>query len=231
MAAAQAAGVHLAVMLQHRLRPAARALAALVHEGRLGRMTGASVEIPWWRPQSYYDEPGRGTRARDGGGVLLTQGIHQIDLFLHVTGMPAQVMAFAATSAMHAMECEDTVAAALRWDEGTVGALQATTAAWPGFPERIVVTGTAATAVLAGGQLRVDYLDGRSEVVGQAQALGGGADPMAFHHGAHRDVIVDFLDAIEQGRTPLVDGVSVLRAHRLIDALLASSREQRAMAP
>lgn len=231
VAAADAADVRLAVMLQHRLRAPAVALAALVHEGGLGQVTGACVEVPWWRPQSYYDEPGRGTLARDGGGVLLTQAIHQLDLFVHVVGLPVLVTAFAATSATHRMECEDIVAGALRWRDGAVGTLLATTAAFPGHAERIVVTGTAGTATLAGGQLQVAFLDGRSQTVGEPQVLGGGADPMAFHHGPHREVIADFLDAIAAGRAPRIDGHGVLRAHRLIEALLASSREGRAVAP
>lgn len=222
-------GVKLAVMLQHRLRPASRALAALVREGRLGRIVSASVVVPWWRSQAYYDEPGRGTLARDGGGVLLTQAIHQIDLFIDVVGLPSKVAAFAATSAAHRMQCEDVAAAALQWPEGAVGYLYATTAAIPGFPERIAVSGTEATAILSRGQLRTVHGDGRVEIFGEAEAAvgGAGARPRVIPHEGHLAVLTDFIDAIAEDRAPLVDGMSVIKAHRLIDAILAAAGSEK----
>jgi len=224
--ACRAFGVRLGVMLQHRLRPASLAMKKRVANGALGELTSASVDMRWWRPQSYFDEPGRGTRARDGGGVMLTQGIHTLDNYLHIVGAPSEVVAFANTSAAHRMECEDVVAAAMRYPNGATAALNATITAYPGFPERIEYCGTKGTATLAGGQLDVRYLDGRTETIGEAQMLGGGADPMAFSHEAHRAVIDDFLDAIDNDREPLVNGASVLPVQRLIDALLESAAER-----
>ena len=113
--ACETAGVTLAVMLQHRLREAAVGLKALLDAGELGRLVSASASVRWWRAQSYYDEPGRGTLARDGGGVLMTQAIHTLDLFLSLVGLPVEVTALTATSALHRMECEDTVTAVLRF--------------------------------------------------------------------------------------------------------------------
>ena len=225
----RAGHVRLGVMLQHRMRPASIAMKALVAGGELGEMTCASVDMRWWRPQSYYDVAGRGTRARDGGGVLLTQGIHTLDNFLDIVGAPAELVAFANTSAAHRMECEDVVAAALRYANGATATLNATVAAYPGFSERIDYSGTRGTATLAGGQLDVHWLDGRSETIGTAQMLGGGADPMAFTHHAHQAVIEDFLDAIETGREPRIDGKSVLVVQRLIDALLESAQTRRVL--
>lgn len=224
------AGVRLAVVFQHRFRPASLALAAKLAAGELGALANAAVAVRWWRPQSYYDEPGRGTLARDGGGVLLTQAIHTLDLFLSLTPPVAEVCAFAGTSALHRMETEDTVAAALRFDGGALGALDATTAAYPGFAERIDLVGTRATAVLTSGRLDVHHHDGRRETVGEEAAGGGGADPMAFAHDAHRGVLAEFLDAIDAGRTPVNSGRAALRVHYLIDALLESSRRRAPMA-
>ena len=218
------AGVTLAVVFQHRFRPASLALAAKLAAGELGTLANASVSVRWWRPQSYYDEPGRGTLARDGGGVLLTQAIHTLDLFLSLTPPLAEVTAFAGTSALHVMETEDSVAAALRFDGGALGALDATTAAYPGFPERIDLVGTKATAVLTPGRLDVHHHDGRRETLGAETAGGGGADPMAFTHDAHRGVLVEFLDALDAKRAPVNSGRAALRVHYLIDALLESSR-------
>jgi len=222
-------GVRLGAMLQHRMRPASLAMKSLVAGGRLGEMTCASVDMRWWRPQSYYDQPGRGTKARDGGGVLLTQGIHTLDNFLQVVGVPSEVVAFANTSAAHRMECEDTVAAALRYASGATASLNATVAAYPGFAERIDYCGTEGTATLAGGELVVHWQDGRSETVGTPQMHGGGADPMAFSHEAHKAVIEDFLDALENGREPQISGASVLAVQRLIDALLASAVKRQVL--
>jgi len=229
--AARDAKVKLAVMLQHRVRPAALELTRLVQEGQLGRIISASVVVPWWRDQTYYDEPGRGTRARDGGGVLLTQAIHQIDLLIQIVGLPAKVTAFSATSAAHRMQCEDIAAAAMQWSDGAVGYLFATTAAAPGFPERISVTGTKGTALLTSSHLRIFYEDGRVEAHGDADPVPGGggasARPMAFSNDGHLTVLTDFLDAIEADRPPLIDGMGVLKAHRLIDAILASAYSEK----
>ena len=158
------AGVTLGVVLQHRFRPAAEALASCLRGGRLGAIAGCSATIRLWRPQSYYDEPGRGTFARDGGGVLISQGIHTLDLMLSLAGSVAEVRAFAATSPLHRMETEDVVAAAMRFENGALGTLDATTAAYPGFPERIEIIGRNGTAVLAGTGLEIAFHDRRTRV-------------------------------------------------------------------
>ena len=224
------AGVTLAVVLQHRFRPAARALAGRVDAGTLGALANAAVSVRWWRPQSYYDEPGRGTLARDGGGVLLTQAIHTLDLFLTLTPPVAEVVAFSGTSALHRMETEDSVAAALAFEGGALGALDATTAAYPGFAETICLVGTKATATLTAGRLDVHHQDERHEAIGEAAATGGGADPMAFAHDAHRALLTEFLDALDDGRVPSNSGRSALRVHYLIDALLESARRRAPVA-
>jgi UDP-N-acetyl-2-amino-2-deoxyglucuronate dehydrogenase len=128
------------------------------------------------------------------------------------------------------METEDIVGAGLRFANGAIGTLDATTASYPGFPERIEIVGGKATAVLTGGALDIFYQDGRREQIAGSEATGGGADPMAFSHEAHRAAITDFLDAIDHGRAPRVSGAAALAVHRLIDALLRSGRERRAVA-
>ena len=221
------AGVKLGLVFQHRFRPAAERLRQLITAGALGELAIANVCIPWWRPQSYYDEPGRGTLERDGGGVLMTQAIHGLDLLLSLTGSVAEVASVAGTSKIHRMATEDFVGAGLRFANGALGALMATTAQYPGFAERIELSGTLASAVLEAGNLRVYYRDGREETVGEAQKTGGGADPMDFPHDAHRAVLTDFLDAVEHDRPPRVSGREALRVHYFIDALLRSGVEKR----
>src|SRR5882724_1516249 len=116
-----AAKVKLGIVLQHRFRPAAEKLGEILKAGRLGELVSASAMILNWRPQSYYDLPGRGTRARDGGGVLITQGIHTLDLFLSLAGKVAEVKSFTATTRVHKMETEDLAAAAVRFENGALG--------------------------------------------------------------------------------------------------------------
>jgi predicted dehydrogenase len=213
--------VKLGVVLQHRFRPAAEKLRELLP--KLGKLVSASAAIPNWRPQSYYEQPGRGTRSRDGGGVLLTQGIHTLDLFLSFVGEPQEVKSFVTTTPIHKMETEDLVAAALRFKSGALGVVHATTAAYPGFPERIELIGTRGTALLEGTSLKVQVHDEKPfEMKTDAGGGGTGADPMAFPHDWHRGVLADFLDSIEQNREPRVSGAEALKVHRFIDRILQS---------
>jgi len=215
------AGVTLGLVLQHRFKPAAERLAAVLREDGLGRIVNCSTAIRVWRPQSYYDEPGRGTKARDGGGVLLTQGIHTLDLMLSLAGPVVEVCGYARTTPVHRMETEDLVSAAVRFASGAIGVIDATTTAYPGSAERIDLIGTKGTASLAGTALTLAYHDGRrEEIAADASAGGTGADPMAFPHDYHLGVWRDFLDAIEEKRQPRISGAEALKVHRLIDALL-----------
>jgi predicted dehydrogenase len=225
--AADAAGRLCAVCLQHRFRPAARRLKAALDSGALGTPLSASASIRWWRNDAYFaqpdsNDPGRGTVARDGGGVLLTQAIHTIDLLLHLAGPVREVAGFAATSPLRRIDTEDVVGAALRFENGAIGVLDATTVARPGFPERIEIAGTRGSAVLTAHRLELHGADGTApEIAGEEGSGGGGADPMAFDHGPHRAMIAAMLDAIQTGRAPLHAARTALPAQRLIQAILA----------
>jgi UDP-N-acetyl-2-amino-2-deoxyglucuronate dehydrogenase len=228
--ACETAGVTLGVMLQHRFRPSGMRLRALMSVDALGRIIGGHVSVLNWREQSYYDQPGRGTRARDGGGVLITQAIHTLDLFLALAGLPAEVAAHAGTTSVHRMETEDLVTGSLRYACGAQLSLIATTAAFPGFPETITLFCERATAEIRGPALTVAWKDGRHERFGQESAVGAGADPMDFPSDYHRAAITDFLDAVETGRQPYASGRAALDVHRLIDGLLAAAETGRTLA-
>ncbi|BFL63803.1 NAD-dependent oxidoreductase [Roseomonas mucosa] len=223
--AARRAGLCLGVMLQHRFRPASLRLRAVLESGALGAVQAASMAVPWWRPQSYYDEPGRGTLARDGGGVLLTQAIHTLDLFRSLVGIGAVTAAEARTTALHRMEAEDYVAALLRLGNGAPGVLTATTAFPPGQPERIEVIGAAGSASLVGGALDLAWADGRRERVEAEGSTGSGANIMDFPHDAHRALIADFLEACRMGRPPAVSGEEALESQRWVERILARAAE------
>jgi UDP-N-acetyl-2-amino-2-deoxyglucuronate dehydrogenase len=221
-------GVRLGIVLQHRFRPAAMRLRELLRTGALGNVVACSTSIRLWRPQSYYDEPGRGTRARGGGGVLITQGIHTLDLMLSLAGPVAEVSAYATTTTVHRMQTEDLVCAAVRFSNRALGTIDATTSAYPGFPERIEIAGETATAVLAGTRPEVFHHDGSlTETAPDGSAGGTGADPMAFPHDYHCALIADILDALDESREPAINGEEALKVHRLIDALLAASATNR----
>ena len=228
--ACEDAGVQLGVMLQHRLRPGPQALADLLRVRRLGPLVSVSAHVRWWRPQSYYDVPGRGTLARDGGGVLITQAIHTLDSLFSFTGLPERVTALARTSATHRMECEDTAAALLQFAGGAVGVVLATTAAYPGFAERIELNGTLGTATLEAVELKAQFIDGSSVAAGAAQGTGGGGDPMAFDHAAHRAVLQDFIQAVQRGNAPAVTGRSALAVQLVIEAIMTSSNSGHSVA-
>ncbi len=217
------AGITLGIVLQHRFRPAGLALAASIASGELGALVNCSTVIRLWRPQTYYDEPGRGSFARDGGGVLLSQGIHTLDLMLSLAGPISEVTGYATTTAVHRMETEDLVCAAVRFAGGAIGIIEATTAAYPGTAERIAMGFVKATATLAGTALQLHHHDGRRiEIEPDRSAGGTGADPMAFPHDYHRAVMADFIAAITKGHAPRVTGEEALRVHCLIDALIAT---------
>jgi predicted dehydrogenase len=213
----------LGVALQHRFRPGSLRLKALLDEGALGTIASAWMTVPWWRPQAYYDQPGRCTMARDGGGVLMTQAIHTLDLFRSLVGISAVMAADAVTTPVHKVETEDYAAALIRLSNGAPGVVMATTAAYPGGEERIEIMGSAGTAWMAGGNLTVRWHDGREEQVTQTGATGGGANPMDFPHDWHLGLITDFVDAIRDRRDPVVSGEEALTSQAVIDQILAKA--------
>lgn len=224
------AKVHLGVVFQHRYRPAAQELASLLASGTLGPIHAVRVEVPWWRDQAYYDEPGRGSFARDGGGVLISQAIHTLDLMLSLTGPVTEVQAMATTTRFHQMESEDFVTAGMQFANGASGSLFATTAAFPGAAEIIRLECAHGSVQLQSGELQIHWQNGQSETRGATAATGGGADPMAFPCDRHRDLIAAFADAIENGRPPTPSGENALSVQRLISALIRSSNTKACVA-
>ncbi|MEZ5826195.1 MAG: Gfo/Idh/MocA family oxidoreductase [Geminicoccaceae bacterium] len=218
------AGVPLGIVLQHRMRPAVIAMRDAIRKDDLGPLASFEISVPWWRPQSYYDEPGRGTYRRDGGGVMISQAIHVLDLGLSFLAPVASVIAMSETTALHRMEGEDFVVAGLRLTDGTIGSFFATTAAFSGRGEQIHLHFARGTVALEGNRFTIERHDGTSQSHGELAATGSGANPMAFTHEWHRAVIADFAEAITAGRKPAVDGRQALVVHRVIEAIEHSAR-------
>ncbi|SMX31583.1 Gfo/Idh/MocA family protein [Actibacterium lipolyticum] len=217
------ADIPLGIMLQHRVRPSAKALRELLEARDLGPLGLVEIYVPWWREQAYYDEPGRGTLARDGGGVLISQAIHTLDLALQFTGPVKEVMAMRRTSTFHTMESEDFVSAGLTFENGAAGSLVASTATYPGRTEEIILHYANASVTLKSAELTVNWRTGQTDTIGAAVATGAGGDPMAFTSDWHQAVIADFIDCIDSGATPAASGQSALAVHAVIEAITTSS--------
>ena len=221
---AGAAGIGLAVCFQHRTKPAAGALRDLVRRGGLGNLTGGSVVVPWWRGQDYYDRPGRGRPDHDGGGVLITQAVHFLDLFTWCAGMPGVVLGAAGLGPAHRIPSEDGFSGTLRYANGALVGVAATTAAYPGGVERLAVWGTKGSAELHGGTLTVyDAVDPDGRTVVRDDAPGAGSDPAGLPVRWHQRLIESTVDAFAHGRRPPCDGRSALATQSLVASLYRSA--------
>jgi len=227
IAEASRAPVTLGVIFQDRLKPDVRRMKALVDDGRLGAPILADARVKWYRPPAYYaGSRWRGTRALDGGGALMNQGVHTVDLLLWLLGPVRRVAARTAT-ALHAIEVEDTAAALLEFANGALGTLEATTAAFPGYSRRIELTGSNGTLILDGDDLTaIDLQDARPDERPSAAAAAtvSAASPVVADVSAHVRVFDDFLRAVAARRAPSCDGPGGRRSVALIEAIYESAR-------
>lgn len=241
LAAQRASGRALAVVSQHRFDPASQLVHDAVTTGRLGRLVLADCRVPWFRDQEYYDSATwRGTRELDGGGALINQGIHTIDLLRWMCGPVASVFARSRTATHELIEVEDVICATLEFAGGAIGTVVASTSAYPGLPASLSVHGSAGGAVIRGDRLELlalldgGSLGGEPSTVHARQVASGGtraatraveeaADPADTWGEAHRRQLLDFLDAVEQGRSPLVDGLAGRQSLELVLAIYASA--------
>lgn len=224
--AAREAGVTLTVISQHRFDPGVTELKRLIDDGTLGTVVLGEATTKWYRTQAYYDSaPWRGTWAMDGG-ALLNQGIHYVDLLRWCMGPPAEVTAVCTTQA-HQIEVEDTALAIVRFASGAVGTITATTAAFPGFPQRLEITGTGGTVTVEDGQLVRSALASADASGSPGAAQAAAADPAALGTASHAAQIADLLAAIDEGRQPAVSGESGREALEMVRAVYDSSRTGR----
>ncbi len=234
IAEAAHAGVTLGVIFQDRLKPEVQRLKALVDAGRLGSPILATAHVKWYRPPSYYrDSRWRGTAKFDGGGAVMNQGIHTVDLLLWLFGPVRRV--FAKTAAkLHAIEVEDTAVAVLEFENGALGTLEATTSAYPGYSRRIELTGSNGTMILDGDTLAAIDLQEASAAEAQASAGRGvraehqptvsAASPIVADASAHQRVFEDFIRAVAEGRAPCCDGPGGRQSVALVEAIYTSAR-------
>lgn len=217
----ETSGIKLGLLFQHRMRNASRAATSIVTEGKLGKLGLVEISVPLWRPQSYYDELDRGTYQRDGGGVLITQGIHTIDLALSLTGPVSKVQAMTVTTPLHTMEAEDFAVVGLKYSSGAVGSLVASTATYPHGKESITLHGENGSLHLCGDGFKIHWRDSKQESLMPAVDSNGVATPKTEWH---KRAIENFIDAIEHDVKIMVSGNEALASHQLIDAIEDSSR-------
>jgi UDP-N-acetyl-2-amino-2-deoxyglucuronate dehydrogenase len=231
--AADAARVKLGVFFQDRLRPAVGAIKRIVESGALGSPVMISGRVKWYRPPEYYSvSRWRGTRALDGGGALINQGIHTLDLMLWLFGPVARVYAAAATR-LHAIEVEDTLTGVLEFASGALGTIEAGTSIYPGYERRLEVTGSEGTVILEHDRLaRVDLRRPPADLdlpAAPADTTASAASPIVSDASAHARVIEDFARAVEWDVPPACDGREARRSVELIEAIYASARLHRAV--
>ena len=232
--AAAQASVTLGVIFQDRLKPGPHQVKGLVDGGRLGRPILATAQVKWYRTPEYYGgSRWRGTQALDGGGALMNQGVHTVDLLLWLFGPVRRVFGRTA-AALHAIEVEDTAVAVLEFANGALGTIEATTAAYPGYARRIELTGSEGTLVLDGDRLAAIDL---REAGGSGGAGGSGAtapasasSPIVADASAHQRVLEDFIRAVTSRTAPCCDGRDGRRSVALIEAIYESARTVRPVA-
>lgn len=224
--AAHQAGILLGVVSQHRFDRASQFLFSAIRAGRLGTLLQCDAYVKWWRSDEYYARPVKGSWKTEGGGALINQAIHQLDLLLWFAGPVRQVFGQWQLGAAHAMESEDIVNAVLRYGSGATGVIQAATALWPGYSERIEVHGTKGSAIITGDQLTTwDVKDDVGDPPPLSNAVASGAaDPMAISVESFERQFLDFGEAIRTGRKPLVAGEEGYRALELVEAVYRSCR-------
>ena len=238
IAACDRHGVKLCTIFPSRFHDANVALKAAVDSGRFGRLALGETTCKWWRTQQYYDDGGwKGTQALDGGGALMNQAIHNVDLLLWMMGDAIEVCGFTATLAHERIEVEDTAVACLRFKTGALGVIQATTSVHPGLPKTIAIHGDQGSAVIEQEDiLRWDFLTQipddlaiKERFALKVGASGGSSDPKAISHQGHARQLADFVNAIETDSAPRVDGREGRRAVALICAVYESMRTGRAV--
>lgn len=225
--ACRAAGVKLGVISQHRFDPPVMTLKQAICENRLGQLNFGAAHTKWYRSQEYYDSGDwRGTWALDGGGALINQSIHYVDLLTYLMGPVEEVSAYCATRAHARIEVEDIAVAAVKFRSGALGLIEGNTAAYPGFCARLDVYGSDGSVVIENDRVKDWKFRSGEEYVaedGPISFIGGTSSHDIWHH-SHRRQIQDMVDAIMSDREPLVNGHEGRRALQIVLAIYESSR-------
>lgn len=227
------AGTMLGGIFNYRFDETIQPLKTAIENGRFGTITCASVQVPWWRSDTYYHNSWHGTWKLDGGGALMNQSIHMIDLLQYLMGPVESLQAYTATLG-HAIEVEDTAAAILRFRNRALGMIYGSTASFPGQFRRIEITGTKGTVVQVENSFKVwqfeDQTEADNEILTRFSGIGGGggvSDPAAISFQLHAKNIARFIASIEAGNRFEIDGVEARKAVEIVLAIYDSAREKK----
>ena len=230
---ARDADITFGVMSQHRFDDSTLFLKRALAAGRLGTLLQADAYVKWFRSDEYYSRPIKGSWETEGGGALMNQAIHQVDILLALAGSVKSVTGMWQLGARHNIESEDVVNALLSYESGATGVIQAATAFWPGYTERIEFHGTKGSAIVSGDRLTGwDVLDDEAKnaldpAPVEGNVASGASDPMAISLTSFERQFRDFAEAVSTGRQPVVNGVEGYRAIELVLAIYDSCRMQK----
>lgn len=228
IAACEKAGVALATIFPSRFHESSQLMKQAIDKGRFGRITMGDAYVKWFRTQQYYDSGAwRGTWKFDGGGALMNQAIHSVDLLTWLMGPVTEISASTATLAHERIEVEDVAVATLRFANGALGVIEATTAAFPGALKRIEIHGSEGSAVLEEEDIKTWQFAKATKqdaallerMSGKTKTGGGAADPAAIGHHGHMLLFKDVLQSIKKGKKPAVDGGEGRRSVEIILAI------------
>ena len=223
---AKAAGIVLGVVCQHRFDESSKFVKHAIETGRLGKIIQADAYVKWYRSSDYYSRPIKGSWATEGGGALINQAIHQVDLLRWFAGPVKDVAAMWQLGAVHKIESEDVITALMRYESGATGVIQASTAMWPGYTERVEIHGEKGTAIISGDRLTTwDVRDDEGEPAPVAKDVASGAsDPMAISLEPFERQFLDLGDAIKNKRKPIVSGEEGLEALEIVERIYNACR-------
>jgi UDP-N-acetyl-2-amino-2-deoxyglucuronate dehydrogenase len=223
---ARRAGIQLGVVSQHRFDDSSQFLFQAIAAGRLGKILQCDCYVKWYRSAQYYSRPIKGSWATEGGGALINQAIHQLDILRWLAGPIQELFGYWQLGALHKIESEDVVNALVKYANGATGVIQASTAFWPGYTERTEFHGTKGTAIISGDKLTTwDVENDAGPPAPVAKDVASGAsDPMAISLEPFERQFQDFGHAIKNKRRPLVGGEEGYQALEIVDAVYRSCR-------
>ncbi len=229
-------GTVLGGIFQYRFDDAVVPLKQAIDSGRFGKITYAGVYVPWWRTDEYYKDSWHGTWKLDGGGALMNQSIHMVDLLCYLMGPIESVQAFVATLGHPQIETEDTATAVVRFAGGALGVIYGSTASWPGRFKRLEITGTKGTVVYLEDSFTTwQFADERPEdkkireQFGEVKGLGSVADPAAISHENHKRNFRAFIDSLDGSRDFCINSSEARKAVEVILAIYKSAGEHKAI--
>lgn len=230
---ANSAGIVLGVVSQHRFDDSTIFVKKAIADGRLGKIIQADAYVKWWRSAEYYSRPIKGSWKVEGGGALITQAVHQVDVLQYLAGGVEEVFGYWQLGARHKIESEDVICALFKYKSGATGVIQSSTAMWPGYSERIELHGTKGSCIFTGDKLTawdVENDEGEPAPV-EKDVMSGSSDPMAIPLTPFERQFLNFGNAVQTKSKPLVSGEEGYNALAIVLGVYESCRSGKPVKP